>query len=257
MPELLKAPVTSAQQARDTLLGALVGLARATTSEPKTVNTDEVLNAGLRLAAQPDAPEEKLARMLSIVRAEKHAVAPNCASCAMPCGNTNDYDLARLWSAPEPIRPLKLQMLSAAFSLALRHPRGEAQTAIYQVLFTLAEDWDEALLLPVAENAQKLCAEEIPPQKVRFLPAGFLPEHSREPVANRGFSPFFPQACRVLHRILPPAAFILQFLTRFRKFFQKKTLQMSLKKLLYIYRTSMEPFCAIPLPEQKKYEGGF
>lgn len=140
MPELLKAPVTSAQQARDTLLGALVGLARATTSEPKTVNTDEVLNAGLRLAAQPDAPEEKLARMLSIVRAEKHAVAPNCASCAMPCGNTNDYDLARLWSAPEPIRPLKLQMLSAAFSLALRHPRGEAQTAIYQVLFTLAED---------------------------------------------------------------------------------------------------------------------
>jgi len=77
----------------------------------------------------------------------------------MPCGNTNDYDLARLWSAPEPIRPLKLQMLSAAFSLALRHPRGEAQTAIYQVLFTLAEDWDEALLLPVAENAQKLCAE--------------------------------------------------------------------------------------------------
>ena len=125
MPELLKAPVTSAQQARDTLLGALVGLARATTSEPKTVNTDEVLNAGLRLAAQPDAPEEKLARMLSIVRAEKHAVAPNCASCAMPCGNTNDYDLARLWSAPEPIRPLKLQMLSAAFSLAQRHPRGQ------------------------------------------------------------------------------------------------------------------------------------
>ena len=56
MPELLKAPVTPAQQARDTLLGALVGLARATTSEPKTDDTDEVLNAGLRLAAQPDAP---------------------------------------------------------------------------------------------------------------------------------------------------------------------------------------------------------
>ena len=59
MPELLKAPVTPAQQARDALLGALVGLARATTSEPKTDDTDEVLNAGLRLAAQPDAPEEK------------------------------------------------------------------------------------------------------------------------------------------------------------------------------------------------------
>ena len=51
MPELLKAPVTPAQQARDALLGALVGLARATTSEPKTDDTDVVLNAGLRLAS--------------------------------------------------------------------------------------------------------------------------------------------------------------------------------------------------------------
>ena len=59
MSELLKAPVTPAQQARDTLLGALVGLARATTNEPKTDDTDEVLNAGLRLAEDWD--EELLA----------------------------------------------------------------------------------------------------------------------------------------------------------------------------------------------------
>ena len=104
MPELLKAPVTPAQQARDALLGALVGLARATTSEPKTDDTDEVLNAGLRLAAQPDAPEERLQRMLAIVQTEKHRVAPGCATCAMPCGNTNDYDFVRLWAAPESIR---------------------------------------------------------------------------------------------------------------------------------------------------------
>ena len=115
MPELLKAPVTPAQQARDALLGALVGLARATTNEPKTDDTDEVLNAGLRLAAQPDAPEERLQRMLAIVQTEKHRVAPGCATCAMPCGNTNDYDFVRLWAAPESIRTLKLQMLSAGF----------------------------------------------------------------------------------------------------------------------------------------------
>ena len=83
MPELLKAPVTPAQQARDTLLGALVGLARATTNEPKTDDTDEVLNAGLRLAAQPDAPEKRLQRMLAIVQTEKHRVAP--AAPPVPC----------------------------------------------------------------------------------------------------------------------------------------------------------------------------
>lgn len=159
MTELFKAPVTPAEQARDELLGALAGLARAATSEPKTADTDEVLNAGLRLAAQPDASEEKLRRMLAIVRAEKQRVAPNCASCAMPCGNTADYDLTLLWNAPEPILSLKLQMLSAAAALARKRPSGDAQTAVYQVLFTLAENWDEELLLPVVQKAQKLCAE--------------------------------------------------------------------------------------------------
>ena len=159
MPELLKAPVTPAEQVRDTLLGALIGLARATTSEPKTEDTDEVLNAGLRLAAQPAAPEEKLHRMLSIVRTEKHRVAPNCASCAMPCGNTSDYDLARLWAAPDAVRTLKLRMLAAAVQLAQKHPQGEAQTAVYQVLFTLAEDWDAELLAPVVQHAEELCRE--------------------------------------------------------------------------------------------------
>lgn len=159
MTKLFKAPATPAEQARDELLGALVGLARAATSEPKTADTDEVLNAGLCLAAQPDASEEKLRRTLAIVRTEKQRVAPGCATCAMPCGNTADYDLTLLWNAPKPILSLKLQMLSAAAALARKRPSGDAQTAVYQVLFTLAENWDEELLLPVVQKAQKLCAE--------------------------------------------------------------------------------------------------
>ena len=159
MTDYLRTPDTPADTLRDTLLGALVGLARSTSSEPKTENTDAVLNAGLRLAAQPDAPAETLQRMLDITRAEKHAVAPNCATCAMPCGNTNDYDFVRLWAAPESIRTLKLQMLSAAFALAQKRPQGQTQAAVYQLLFTLAEDWDEELLAPVVQRAKELCRE--------------------------------------------------------------------------------------------------
>lgn len=118
-----------------------------------------MLNAGLRLAAQPDAPEERLQRMRAIVQTEKHRVAPDCATCAMPCGNTNDYDLARLWAAPETIRILKLRLLAAAFTLAQKRPQGPAQTAVYQALFTLAEDWDEELLTPVVQHVEELCAE--------------------------------------------------------------------------------------------------
>lgn len=38
------APVTAAQRQRDTLLGALVGLARSTVNEPKTEDTELLLS---------------------------------------------------------------------------------------------------------------------------------------------------------------------------------------------------------------------
>ena len=75
----------------------------------------------------------------------------------MPCGNTTDYDLTRLWNAPQAVSTLTLRMLAAAIRLAQQRPSGDRQTAVYQVLFTLAEDWDEALLLPAAQQAEELC----------------------------------------------------------------------------------------------------
>ena len=55
MNHTFSAPVTAAQRQRDTLLGALVGLARSTVNESKTEDTDRILAAGLRLAADPKA----------------------------------------------------------------------------------------------------------------------------------------------------------------------------------------------------------
>ena len=79
MEPILSVPCTPAQRQRDVLLGALVGLARSTVNEPKTEDTDRVLAAGLRQAANADATEEALAWMTRIVETEKHRVAPNCA----------------------------------------------------------------------------------------------------------------------------------------------------------------------------------
>ena len=62
MEPILSAPCTPAQRQRDVLLGALVGLARSTVNEPKTEDTDRVLAAGLRLAADPAAQEDALLR---------------------------------------------------------------------------------------------------------------------------------------------------------------------------------------------------
>lgn len=95
--------------------------------------------------------------MYSIVETEKHRVALNCATCTMRCGNTDNYDLARLGAAPEDIRALKLRLLAAVFRwhraarmLAHRRPADQA--------LVLAEDWDEELLAPVVKRAEDCCA---------------------------------------------------------------------------------------------------
>lgn len=159
MNHFLFAPVTDAQRQRDTLLGALVGLARSTVNEPKTEDTDRVLASGLRLAEDPDAAEDALRRMYHIVETEKHRVAPNCATCTMRCGNTDNYDLARLWDAPEELRTLKLRLLAALFTLAQRRSTDRIRKEICDDLFVLAEDWDSSLLSPIVHRAEELCKE--------------------------------------------------------------------------------------------------
>ena len=159
MNQFLSAPVTDAQRQRDALLGALVGLARSTVNEPKTEDTDRVLASGLRLAADPNAAEDALRRMYSIVETEKHRVAPNCAICTMRCGNTDNYDLARLWDAPEELRTLKLRLLAALFTLAQRRSTDRIRKEICDDLFVLAEDWDSSLLSPIVRRAEELCKE--------------------------------------------------------------------------------------------------
>ena len=159
MNQFLSAPVTDAQRQRDALLGALVGLARSTVNEPKTEDTDRVLTSGLRLAADPDAAEDALRRMYHIVETEKHRVAPNCATCTMRCGNTDNYDLARLWDAPEELRTLKLRLLATLFTLAQRRSTDRIRKEICDDLFVLAEDWDSSLLSPIVRRAEELCKE--------------------------------------------------------------------------------------------------
>lgn len=96
----------------DILTGALIGLARTTYSHLKTEDTDRVVTCALSVLARPDAGEEELAQQLKQVRAEKLAVAPGCATCVAKCGNTDDYDMERLWNGPDQVRSLKIRLFS-------------------------------------------------------------------------------------------------------------------------------------------------
>ena len=96
----------------DILTGALIGLARTTYSHLKTEDTDRVVTCALSVLARPDVGEEELAQQLKQVRAEKLAVAPGCATCVAKCGNTDDYDMERLWNGPDQVRSLKIRLFS-------------------------------------------------------------------------------------------------------------------------------------------------
>ena len=234
MTDYLRTPDTPADTLRDTLLGALVGLARSTSSEPKTENTDAVLNAGLRLAAQPDAPAETLQRMLDITRAEKHAVAPQLCH------------LRHALRQHKGLRPYPAAQCSA------RCPAAQAAAAAGRVLpgCTASGCRRAAGHLPgpvrlfrglgrrTSGPGDRTDRKALPPVKSarrtrRIYPICFSPKYKtvsgRKSLISAG-KPEFPVPGR-----LPERFFALQILfpAGFARFFWKKALQTNRKKLLY------------------------
>ena len=159
----------------DILTGALIGLARTTYSHLKTENTDRVVTQALSVLVKPDADEKDLEKQLEQVRAEKLAVAPGCAVCAAKCGNTDDYDMDRLWNGPAQVRSFKIRLFSGlkktgrdAFK-AIKNGKDQNEgfknimDALYKGLFILAEDWEPEEILPAIEemDAAEILVKEL------------------------------------------------------------------------------------------------
>ena len=142
---------------KDELLSCMIGLACACSNNPPTENTDGLLMAGLH-ALRPDAAmtPEQLRRLTERVKADKHAVSPNCATCTSRCGRTDDYDMARWHAAPEAVRAEKEAILSGIITLS----RQGMQPFIYQALQALCEDWGPDTLHWYAEEARRLLPNE-------------------------------------------------------------------------------------------------
>lgn len=132
------------EQLWNELLGAIIGLARASEGNEAelTEETHAALLAGL--SAAPEDGEEAIAACIRRIHAEKQRIIPNCYACAMPCGRTSDYHMEdlRLGIGDAPaLRALILSGLRIA-APALRQAGAPAEdmTTVYGGLITVGLD---------------------------------------------------------------------------------------------------------------------
>lgn len=145
----------------DQVISALIGLVGACNNNPKTAATDNVVIKALAYSVlYKESDDTSLSGIIAEIYAEKNAVAPDCAVCACPCGNTSDYDMNRIYEVGAEIRDLKLELLSRCQHLAARVYRsGDSRedvqidsTIFYKMLSCISYDIEKEQLIELLEK---------------------------------------------------------------------------------------------------------
>jgi len=146
---------------QDELIGAMIGLARATFGNEHLVNdeTHRLVMEGLfTTVTNVNFNNETITALIANVENEKKRIVPDCAVCASSCGRTENYDMQNLWTTDEDIRSLKSLILfgirgvaAYAYHAAVLGYTDEAiGNFFYKALFAVGEDsWGMDELLPV------------------------------------------------------------------------------------------------------------
>lgn len=156
----------AAAQLQDELTGALIGLARAADTAPAVSNETYQVMIETLLAGMPaaDSSEMSLLAWIDRVHAEKFKVVPDCAVCASQCGRTADYDMSKIWNAPEEIRSLKVLILLGIRGIAAYARRAmmlgcvdeDVNRFFAEALATIGEELDAEYLLPAVKKTGEM-----------------------------------------------------------------------------------------------------
>lgn len=145
----------------DKIISALIGLIGACNSNPKTADTDALVIKALAFPLVfPEFDDRALEELVQEIYSEKFTIAPGCAQCTAPCGNTSDYDMSRIYQAEDNIRTIKLQILSQLQKIAFRAYSG-AEAGIdpnffYRALSYLNYDMEEKPLWELFAEAETI-----------------------------------------------------------------------------------------------------
>ena len=93
----------------DRIISALIGLVGAVSNNGRTEQTDCVIREAFWRLTEADSEEETVQK----IHAEKFTIAPDCATCQNPCGNTSDYDMTEFYRADAQIIAAKRELIEA------------------------------------------------------------------------------------------------------------------------------------------------
>lgn len=103
------------EQEKKKLLGAVIGLARATEGNVNrpTQSTHNAILQGIRmLAPNIDYTHCEIQKHIETLHNEKFKLVSRCLSCEKQCGRNNDYDLTMLDNKQNELSSLKYSLLS-------------------------------------------------------------------------------------------------------------------------------------------------
>lgn len=146
----------------DKTISALVGLVGACNNNPKTPATDSVVVKALAFPLLcPKYTDDALQGIIDSIYEEKDIIAPGCAQCKTPCGNTYDYDMSRIYDAEENVRKVKLQILAVLRELAAYVYRNPESIEIdngffFKALSYVSYDLDAADLHELLDEAEAM-----------------------------------------------------------------------------------------------------
>ncbi|MBQ7796691.1 MAG: hypothetical protein IJ374_09060 [Lachnospiraceae bacterium] len=161
---------------KNELLGALVGLSRASESKELLESSGKAMAMGLAMAfsghenvsvedvehfqdVSLTASDEEVRAMIERLHVEKRLMAPDCAACQYPCGRTADYDMEELYGASEALREAKLRLLTSLGKIAVSAPETlslETCQFLSDALFLISCTYEPGQLSESLEKAEKI-----------------------------------------------------------------------------------------------------
>lgn len=103
---------------QNTLTGALIGLSKTCIVHKKTDKTDSIIIESLQNSDSFN--KDILNILINKVNSEKNAIAPNCSTCLSKCGNTDNFDMSKLYNEDDNTHALKILILYSARSIATK-----------------------------------------------------------------------------------------------------------------------------------------